>query len=245
MLLHGQPGGPRDWDPVVSAIDSRASTLAITRPGWTPGSGPQGLNGNVAAVLAELDRRRYSRAVIVGHSLGGAVAAWLAVQEPTRVAGLVLVAPAADTRSLTSLDRLLAAPVIGDVLSAALLSGAGGAAAAPPLRRAIAARLGVAPRYLSSSAGMLLRPSVWRSFVAEQRMLVRELPVLERRLTEIIAPTTVVAGTADRIVPIASARQVAGRIRGASLIELRGAHHLLHQQRPAELAEIIVAAASL
>jgi pimeloyl-ACP methyl ester carboxylesterase len=183
--------------------------------------------------------------VVVGHSLGGAVAARLAVRNPDRVAALVLVAPAADTRSLTTLDRLLAAPVLGDVMSAAFMSAAGGVAAARPARRAIGAHLGISASYLRSSAPMLLSRSGWRSFVAEQRMLIQELPALERRLGDIVAPTTVVAGTADRIVPIASARQVAHLIRGARLVELAGAHHLLHQQRPAELAQIILAAASM
>jgi pimeloyl-ACP methyl ester carboxylesterase len=244
LLLHGQPGNPRDWDRVVAEIGPRARTLAIARPGWEPGSAAQGLDGNATAALYALDQARVSKAVVVGHSLGGAVAAWLAARTPERVAGLVLAAPAADTRSLTGVDHVLAAPLIGDVLSAAILGTAGVASATRPARRFLGARLKLNPDYLRSSAGMLLSPRAWRSFVVEQRMLVRELPELERRLGEIVAPTTVVAGTADRIVPLASAREAAQRIRGATLIELQGAHHLLHQQRPAELAEIIVAAAN-
>jgi pimeloyl-ACP methyl ester carboxylesterase len=245
LLLHGQPGSPADWDRVVAEIGPRARTLAIPRPGWEPGSRPEGLDGNARAALSALDRAQIPRALVVGHSLGGAVAAWLAVIAPERVAGLVLVAPAADTRALTGTDHLLAAPIVGDVLSAAVLGAAGGAAVVGPVRRFVGARLQVDPDYLRSSARVLLSPAAWRSFVTEQRMLIRELPELERRLVEIAVPTTVVAGTADRIVPLASARETAQRIRGATLIELRGAHHLLHQQRPAELAEIIVAAASL
>jgi pimeloyl-ACP methyl ester carboxylesterase len=181
--------------------------------------------------------------VVVGHSLGGAVAAWLAAQQPQRVAALVLLAPAADTRSLSALDRLLAAPVVGDLLSSAFLAGAGGAVAAPRVRRVIAMRLGVDSRYLRASGRMLLRPETWRSFVAEQRMLIRDLPELERQLNNISSPTTVVGGTADRIVPIACARAVAQQITGARMVELAGAHHLLHQQRPRELADLIVTAA--
>jgi pimeloyl-ACP methyl ester carboxylesterase len=245
LLLHGQPGSPRDWDRVVAEIGPRARTLAITRPGWEPGSAAEGLDGNASAALTALDRAQIPRAVVVGHSLGGAVAAWLAVSAPERVAGLVLAAPAADTRALTGLDHLLAAPLVGDMLSAGIMGAAGAAAATGPVRRFVGAGLQVDPEYLRSSGRMLLRPAAWRSFVTEQRMLIRELPELEQRLVEITVPTTVVAGTADRIVPLASAREAAQRIRGATLIELRGAHHILHQQRPAELAEIIVAAANL
>jgi pimeloyl-ACP methyl ester carboxylesterase len=227
----------------VAQIGHRAQTLAITRPGWTPGTVAVDLEGNAVAARVALDQADVARAVVVGHSLGGAVAAWLAAAEPDRVAGLVLVAPAADTHSITTLDRLLAAPVLGDVLSAALLGAAGGAVAAGPVRRVIGARLGIDPRYLRSSAALLRRWDAWRSFVAEQRALIRDLPALEERLADIVAPTTVVAGTADHVVPVASAWKVAGRISGAAVVELAGAHHLLAQQRPAELAEIIVAAA--
>jgi pimeloyl-ACP methyl ester carboxylesterase len=229
----------------VAEVGNRTRTLAITRPGWEPGSVPEDLDGNATAALRALDQAGIQRAVVVGHSLGGAVAAWLAARAPERVAALVLVAPAANARSLTRLDHLLAAPVLGDLLSAGFLGSAGAATATGPVRRLIGSRLRVAPDYLRSSTGMLLSPGAWRSFVAEQRMLIRELPGLERRLVEIVAPTTVVAGTADRIVPLDSARETAARIRGATLIELPRAHHLLHQQRPVELAEIIVAAAEL
>jgi pimeloyl-ACP methyl ester carboxylesterase len=202
------------------------------------------LEGNAAAALRALDQAGVARAALVGHSLGAGVAAWAAAWAPQRVAALVLVAPAADTRSLTAVDRLLAAPVMGEALSAAFLAGAGGAVAAPAVRRAIAARLGVDTSYLRASGAMLLRRATWRSFVAEQRTLIRDLPILERRLKDITAPTTVVAGTADHVVPIGSARAVAQEIRHARLVEMAGAHHLLHQQRPAELADLIVAAAS-
>ncbi len=227
----------------MAEIGDRTTALALTRPGWEPGGVPEDLDGNATAALRALDRAEIQRAVVVGHSLGGAVAAWLAARAPERVAGLVLAAPATDTRSITALDRLLAAPVAGDLLSAGLLGAAGAAMTARPVRRLIGSRLHVDPEYLRSSTGMLLSPAAWRSFVAEQRMLIRELPELERKLAGITVPTTIVAGTADHVVRLASARATAARIRGATLVELRGAHHLLHQQRPVEVAECILAAA--
>ncbi|MFL5821986.1 MAG: alpha/beta fold hydrolase [Solirubrobacteraceae bacterium] len=243
LLLHGQPGTPRDWDAVVAEIGPRADTLAIRRPGWGPDSSPTGLEGNARAAIRALDHAGLKQAVVVGHSLGGAVAAWVAATHPDRVAALILLAPAANQQSLTALDRLLAAPVLGDLLSGASLAAAGGVLAARPVRQALAARLGVAPEYLRAWSGRLASPRAWRSFAAEQRMLVRELPVLETRLAEIGVPTTIVAGTADRIVPIASARSLASQIPHAELVELQGGHHVFHQQRPAEVAEIILDAA--
>jgi pimeloyl-ACP methyl ester carboxylesterase len=242
LLLHGQPGGARDWDRVVAALGPRAQTIAIDRPGWDATSRPSGLDGNADAALAALDAHGVSRAIVVGHSLGGAVAAWLAARDADRVAALVLAAPAANVTSLDRLDRLLALPVAGDVASAAVLSGIGVALAIPALRRRIAAELQLDDRYLSASAPKLLAPRAWRSFVAEQRVLVRELPELERRLAAIAAPTTIVCGTEDRVVTAAAARALQTQIRGAHLVMLRGAGHLLPQGHAGELAEVIATA---
>ncbi len=74
-------------------------------------------------------------------------------------------------------------------------------------------------------------------------MLVRDLPALEERLSTISAPTTIVVGTADRIVSPSSVHQLATQIPHAELIALDQASHLLLQERPSEVAELVVAAA--
>jgi pimeloyl-ACP methyl ester carboxylesterase len=243
LLLHGQPGNARDWDRVRAAIGDRARVIANDRPGWDGRSQPRDLAGNAAAAVAELDADRIDRATVVGHSLGGAIAAWLAAQYPERVAALVLTAPSANRASLNPLDQMLAAPLVGAVLGAAGLAGIGVALATPPLRRRISEQLEVDAGYLLASAETLLNPAAWRVFAIEQRMLIRELPALEARLSQISAPTTVVIGAADRIVAPASARSLAARIPAARLTVLERATHLLPQQRPDELAQIIINAA--
>jgi pimeloyl-ACP methyl ester carboxylesterase len=242
LLLHGQPGSARDWRRLVDALDGRAHSVAIDRPGWDRRTGPADLAGNAAAAARALDGAGIERATVVGHSFGAAVAAWLAATQPQRVAALVLVAPAANADSLVPLDRLLATPLVGDVLSVAALAGAGLALANGPLRRRVAGALGVDSAYLRSTARRLMGPATWRAFTAEQRTLVRELPALERRLWAISAPTTIVAGVADRIVPLSSARRLGDQIPRARVVEIAGADHLLPQHRAAELAELVLAA---
>ena len=111
---------------------------------------------------------------------------------------------------------------------------------AAPVRRWVAEATALHDRYLQSASRMLLTPSAWRSFVREQRLLVRDLPVLERRLGEIAAPTTIVAGTGDHVVSIAAARRLADQIRGAELVEIESAGHLVHLNHAAEVARAIV-----
>jgi pimeloyl-ACP methyl ester carboxylesterase len=243
LLLHGQPGSGRDWDRVRRAIGDRARTIPFDRPGWDGRSAPASLAGNAEAALAALDRAGARRATVVGHSFGAAVAAWLAVDHPHRVAALVLVAPAASVASLLPLDRLLATPVVGDVVGSAALATAGAVLAAAPLRGLVARGLSVDERYLSAAGRILIRPSTWRAFAAEQRMLVRDLPALESRLGNIAAPTTIAIGTADVIVPPSSARELALRIPAAELVELERATHLLPQLHARWLVDVILDAA--
>jgi pimeloyl-ACP methyl ester carboxylesterase len=239
LLLHGQPGSARDWDGVVAALGPGVATVSFDRPGWDGARPPTGLAGNARAALATLDARGIERATVVGHSFAGGVAAWLAVEHPDRVSSLVLAAPSANAASLYQFDRWLAAPIAGELASAAMLGIAGLALITAPLRRRLARELGLDDRYLGDTAQRLLRPGAWRSFIVEQRALIAELPQLEPRLSRITASTTILAGAEDRIVPPSSLRLLADQIPEARLELLARAGHLLPLRHPAELAEVI------
>ncbi len=62
------------------------------------------------------DELGIDRALIVGHSLGGGVALHFALSQPARVAGLVLLAPAALGRSLHWIYKLYCVPLVGRAL---------------------------------------------------------------------------------------------------------------------------------
>lgn len=237
LLLHGQPGSARDWDRVLEALRPKTEVVAPDRPGWDGQSRATDLEGNSAAARAALDAEGIARAVVVGHSFGGAVAAWLAVHHPERVTALVLAAPSANARALYALDRVLASRLAG----AAAVASAGAALSLSPIRRTVAARAQLDESYLRGLARLLTRPSSWAAFVAEQRALLDGIPRLEPLLQRISTPTVIVAGAADRIVPTAAAEALAGQIPGAELVLVRRAGHLLPHRHAERLAEIIEA----
>ena len=241
-MLHGQPGGARDWAGVVAALEGRAQPIAIDRPGWDGSSRPRDLAGNGEAALAELDRRGIRRAVVAGHSLGGAVGIWLAAHHPDRVSALVLAAPAANRASLQPLDRLLELPLLGPPASSAALTALGLALALDPVRRHVTARAGLADGYLRSSGRALLTPWARRAFATEQRALRGDLTALEAQLGAVRAPTWIVIGDRDRIVPAAAVNLLAAEISGARLTVLGDAGHLLPQLHADQLAAAIVVA---
>lgn len=250
LLLHGQPGRGRDWQPLIAAIGRRsdalgepADVLAIDRPGWDGRTSAGGYALSAAAATDALDRAGWSTATVIGHSHGAAVAAWMAIEQPERVDSLVLVAPAANVASLLALDRLLAARRIETVASYAFSLTARAVASSRTIRRTLARAFGVDPAWLGASALWLTDRGRWRPFFVEQRLQLRELPVLESRLGLVSVPTTVVAGDRDPVVPLRSARVLARQIGHAELIVLAGGGHMLAAQHPERLAEIALAAA--
>jgi pimeloyl-ACP methyl ester carboxylesterase len=243
LLLHGQPGAAADWERLRASIGNGVRTIAIDRPGWDGRSAATDLGGNASAAIAALDRAGVDRATVVGHSLGAAVAAWLACAEPDRVGRLVLVSPAANVDSLTRFDYLLGAPVLGPLAGAVAMATGGLVLANGSLRRAIGRAIALDDRYLADAARILRAPAAWRAFASEQRTLIRQLPLLEHRLGQLSAPTTIVAGTADRVVPIGAARRLATQVPGAELVEIEAAGHLVHLRHTDELAQVIAGAA--
>lgn len=215
LLLHGQPGGARDWNRVIAELSDQVTAVAIDRPGWDGDSRPEDLAGNARAALAALDARGIERATIVGHSLGGAVAAWLAAEAPDRVSGLVLAGPAANRASLEWFDRWLTFPVAGPLTAAASLTGLGLALSLAPVRGWLAREAELDIAYLRTAGRSL--PTGWarHAFAVEQRSLIHDLPRLEDRLSVIRAPTWVVTGSADRVVPASAPQALARPIPGA------------------------------
>jgi pimeloyl-ACP methyl ester carboxylesterase len=239
LFLHGQPGASRDWDRVIAALGSRARPIAVDRPGWDGASRARDLAGNARAAIDALDAAGIDRATVVGHSFGGAVACLVAADHPDRVAGLVLVAPAANTASLYPLDRLLAVPVLGDLGSLLVVGAPALALRTRPTRALIARRLGLSDEHLAAVGRAFGLRAALRAFTIEQRSLIHDLPALEARLPSLDVPTTVMIGERDLIVPVESARLLAGTIPRAELIVIPRAGHLLPLRRAGEVADAV------
>jgi pimeloyl-ACP methyl ester carboxylesterase len=244
LLLHGQPGAGRDWHAVLAALGEQVRALAPDRPGWDPDSDACDLAGNARTALRWLDQLGPRPAIIVGHSLGAAIAALTALLAPERVGGLVLAAPAANSASLSIADHWLALPGAGALTSGLSLAGLGLVLSTSPLRRRLGGGRRVPEDYLRVSGRALMGGRARRAFMVEQRALVREVPNLEPRLGDIEAPTTILTGTADRIVPARAPRRLVDQIPGARLIEIVGAGHLLPQLHAREVADAVLQTAS-
>jgi pimeloyl-ACP methyl ester carboxylesterase len=242
VLLHGQPGTAGDWQWVVPLLAGRYHLVVPDRPGYgRTGGRATGFAGNAAAVIALLDRLGLERAVLAGHSWAGGVVIAAAGAHPDRVAGLVLVSSVGPGEHLGWSDRLLAAPMLGEAVAATTIGGVGLLLGRRRVQawaeRRLAGRRRESVRALARLTGG--GGGVWRSFVVEQRALISELDRLRPTLAKVAAPTAVVHGRGDHVVPPGVAEDLAAAIPRAGLRLLNGAGHLLPRDRPSAIADAV------
>jgi 3-oxoadipate enol-lactonase len=244
VLLHGQPGSPADWLPLAERLPAQFHAVAADRPGY--GSSPLAAGGfaaNARALLDDLDSRGVRQAVLVGHSYGGGVALSAASLAPERVAAVVLLA-SIGPGCVNGWDRLLAAPGAGRLCALVAWR------LTPWMARARLARIrrrrGRPLRpdehvnwQVWGHAGPEYRP-LWRTFLTEQRALLRELGELESAIPSVQAPVLLLADPEDTQVPIGTARRLVQTLPDARLQLVQGAGHHLPRRAPDAVADAIV-----
>jgi len=242
LVVHGQPGLGSDWDPVVEQLaDHRV--LVVDRPGYgRSGEETLSIEGNAEVLADLLAEEDAAPATVVGHSYGGGVAIVLAARRPELVAGLVLVGSIGRADSLNLLDRVLATSVMGEVVSAAGLFTLG--RLLPPVRRLAKDRDSTVFQWLRASlpddrydrVSAQRGRQVRRSFVAEQRALVHEIGAVESSLTSVRAPTVVISGAWDLVVPPSVSASIAASIHGSELVRVARTGHFVPRDAPEVIA---------
>ncbi|MCY4192370.1 MAG: alpha/beta hydrolase [Rhodospirillaceae bacterium] len=99
IFIHGTPGQASGWADYLLTVPEDLEYIAIDRPGFGK-SGPVGaivsLKRQAAAIEHLLVRRGGRWPIIVGHSLGGPIAARAAADFPSKVGGLIILAGSLD-----------------------------------------------------------------------------------------------------------------------------------------------------
>jgi 3-oxoadipate enol-lactonase len=93
VLLHPGWGNADIWSPLISVLPGRFRVIRYDDRGFGRSPAPAVPFSRVDDLRAVLDHARLTKAIIVGHSGGGGTALELALSDPDRVAGLILVAP--------------------------------------------------------------------------------------------------------------------------------------------------------
>jgi len=242
LLLHGTGAATHSWRGLAPLLAKEFTLIAPDLPGHgftsRPGSGRLSLPGMAKSIGELLEALEVTPQICVGHSAGAAVLIEMAlddVLEPARIVslnGALLPFRGVAGRVFSPLAKLLVMnPVVPRVF--AWQAGSRGAverlltttgSEIDALGTALYARLIRNPAHVSATLAMMAR---W------------DLETLERRLSRLSVPLTLIVGEGDKTVSPADARHVQRLVPDATLMSLPKLGHLAHEEAPEQLAAMI------
>jgi pimeloyl-ACP methyl ester carboxylesterase len=223
ILIHGAGGHHLYWPPQVRRLHGQR-ILAVDLPGHgkSEGLGHHSIDDYAAEVAEFVKALRLNRVIVVGHSMGGAVALKLALKFPKRVIGLGVVGSAARLRVNPALLRT----------------------AADPSKAAEAFRMvndlsfaPVTPVRLKELAGQRMADT--RASILYGDLLACDEFDSTAQAGKIVVPTLIICGAADKMISLGAAEALQQQINGARLEVIRDAGHMVMLEKPDRVAELL------
>lgn len=118
VLIHGWASSSYTWKPVLPVLSRRYRCVSVDLPGFgdSPRPGRPPTIGRYADLIAQVIEQFSDReALVLGHSMGGQIAATLALRHPPLVQRLVLLNPAISGRLSTRVNLTLAPYALAEV----------------------------------------------------------------------------------------------------------------------------------
>jgi pimeloyl-ACP methyl ester carboxylesterase len=260
LLVHGLGGAHLNWMAVAPALAADHHVFALDLPGFgrSPLAGRRStIAANVDMVSRVIARLAPGPVVLMGNSMGGLLAVGVAARRPSLVYLLVLVDPAVPPPRgtfpprLDSVSRTFIATAFMPRWGARRLSRAVAKVGPDSLVRETMRLVSADPSrieqtvldaHIALEAERLAESSWHESFYAATRSLVAAL-VQKRRVfrwvQEVAAPTLLLQGDRDRLVPVASARNIAMLRPDWEYHEFAGAGHVPMLEVPGEFVEVV------
>ncbi|HLW71256.1 MAG TPA: alpha/beta fold hydrolase [Candidatus Binataceae bacterium] len=229
LYLHGA-GGLLGADPFLDALGHHFKVIAPHLPGYGESTGVEHIDDLFDVILMYhqlLDEMGVASAHVVGHSMGGMLAAEFAALDVHRVKKLVLVTPAGfwlDEHPIPDVFAMelpeLAAHLFHDPNSA------------------------MAQMFTAVPTDMKLLEAMYVERVKRFTQASKFLwPIpdrgLKRRAWRIAAPTLVMMGESDRLIPPIYANEFTSRIRNARAVTMKAAGHMPMYEQPDEFVKTV------
>jgi pimeloyl-ACP methyl ester carboxylesterase len=228
ILLHGFGASLHTWESWAQGLADRHRVIRFDLPGSGLSSpdptGDYSDTRTMQLLTALMDQRGLAQAAIVGHSIGGRMAWTFAARHPERVSKLVLVAPDGFASPGFEYGKKPDVPATLKLMKWVLPR---------PLLRMSLAPAYANPAVLTEAMttryhDLMLGPGSRAALIArmEQTVLVDPLPLLQR----IQAPTLLVWGDQDAMIPSANAADYLRALPQARLVQLPGVGHLPQEE---------------
>ena len=231
ILLHGFGASLHTWEPWAEGLQDRFRVIRFDLPG--SGLSPPDATGDytdaraIALINGLMQKAGIERASLVGHSVGGRIAWTFAAEHPDRVEGLVLISPDGFASPGFEYGKAPDVPAVMKLMRYAL----------PRFMLRSNIAVGYAdPAALTDSAveryhELMLAPDARQAMLDRMEQTVLEDPV--PRLEKITAPTLIVWGEKDAMIPFVNASDYAQHIADNRLVSFPALGHLPHEENPA------------
>jgi pimeloyl-ACP methyl ester carboxylesterase len=231
ILLHGFGSSLHTWDPWAKRLSGDYRVIRIDLPGFgLTGPDPTGdysVRRGLQILSALMDNMGVAHATLVGNSLGGKLAWNFAVQTPSRVTKLVLISPDGFASPGFEYGKKPAVPILVRLLPYILPKAL--------LRMTLSPAYGDPNKLTDETAtryqDLMLAPGVRKAIISrmQQVMLEDPAPLLRR----IQAPTLLLWGENDAMIPLSNAADYLRYIPQAKLVVLPSLGHVPFEEAPA------------
>lgn len=221
ILIHGSASSHLGWPAELRRFPSRrVFTIDLPGHGRAIGTGYATIPEYAKAVAALMDDLSISRAVLVGHSMGGAIALHMGWQMPERVGGLVLIGTGASLPVNTFILENMLKDKQGVIEKINQWSWA--RAADPHMQQLGLKALEETPAEI-----------IYNDYTACNQFDMREV------LSDIQIPALVIGGTLDKMTPPAYSEFLAEKLPRATLRWVEGGGHWMMLEQSAQVAKLI------
>lgn len=223
LLLHGAGGNHLSWPPQLRRLSGqRVFTLGLPGHGKSEGLGRQDIVEYSKAVYEFMKAARLKSAVVVGFSMGGAIALSLALKYRKRVIGLGLLGSGVKMRVAPDLIEMASTPTSFELAVQTTIENSYSTNVDPRIKE------------LAIEQMMETRQAVlYGDFLACDAFNVME------SVHRIKVPTLVICGSEDRMTPPNRSEYIQTHIEGAQLQIVEGAGHMVMIEQPDRVADLL------
>jgi pimeloyl-ACP methyl ester carboxylesterase len=223
ILIHDAGGDHLYWPPEVRRMTGqRIYAPDLPGHGKSSGIGRQSVSDYARSILDFMNDLKISQSILIGHSMGAAIALTLALDHPRRVLGLGAISGGLRLR-----------------VSADLMDNAASSATFPIAIKSFFEKAFSTHTPKRIKEPVLLRMAETRPTVLHGDFLACNNFDIGSRVGKIQTPTLILCGLDDQVTPVSSSEYLVSQIKTAYLSKIEDAGHMVMLEKPREVAFIL------